>query len=136
MFSRSLFALAMVCFSGTCAWSQIVISGVTDKSTYTDSVTFTVQTNVGFTYAITLNGAPVTPGAPRVVNTADYYDLAVRRTDNTTSAIVNSLVRFIVQASDRGAPEKGLIKWTPYPSIDATSAELAGAQFELIAPPH
>src|ERR1043166_9280119 len=134
MFSRSFCALAIACLSSVSAWSQIVISGVTDRSTYTDSVTFTVQTNVGFTYAITLNGAQVTPGAPRVVNVADYYDLAVRRTDNATSATVNSLVRFIVQASDRGAPEKGLIKWTPYPSIDASSAELAGAHLELIAP--
>ena len=47
----------------------------------------------------------------------DYYDLAVTRTDINTLAVSNALVRFIVQSTQRGDPERGLIQWVPLPPI-------------------
>ena len=113
---------------------SIIIDGVVDRTTYTDHATFRVQTNAAFAYFVTLNDAPVPAGVSNTVARMDYYDLAVTRTNLANGDVTNVLMRFIVLASDRGAPERGLIKWTPYPSIPATAAEFAGAQMRLIAP--
>ncbi|HUR44405.1 MAG TPA: hypothetical protein VMZ27_00920, partial [Candidatus Saccharimonadales bacterium] len=112
----------------------ITIDGVADRATYTDTAAFRVQTNSGFTYQVTLNGAPVPSGITNRITRMDYYDLAVRRTDLVTSAVTNVLVRFIVLSSNRGDPERGLIEWTPYPPISSAGAEFAGAHLEMIAP--
>src|SRR6185503_39088 len=113
---------------------SITIDGVTDRSTYTDSVSFRVQTNAGFSYQVTLNGSAVPVGVFNTLTRMDYYDLAVSRANDSTSTVTNVLVRFIVLSSRRGSPEKGLIEWTPYPSIPATASEFAGAQLRLVVP--
>src|SRR5204863_9407477 len=43
-------------------------------------------------------------------------------------------VRFIVLSSIRGGPELGLLEWTPYPPLNSTAAEFAGAHLEIVAP--
>src|SRR2546423_3932753 len=137
MFRKILFKLAcssVVFFLTLSATAQITIDGVTDKTTYTDSASFRVQTNAGYTYEVTLNGQPMPAGVFNTVSTMDYYDLFVRRTQISDSSVATGLVRFIVLSSQRGDPEKGLIKWTPYPSIPSTAREFAGAQLRLIAP--
>ena len=53
----------------------------------------------------------------------DYYDLNVWRTNTTSMTVTNVLVRFIVLSAQRGAPEKGLVAWVPYPPINSTAAE-------------
>ena len=113
---------------------QIIIDGVTDRSTYTDIVSFRVQTNAGFIYQVTLNGLPMPAGTFNAVSTMDYYDLATRRTQLSDNSVTNTLVRFIVLSSERGNPEKGLIKWTPYPIINSTAAEFAGARLNIVTP--
>ncbi|HTD66608.1 MAG TPA: hypothetical protein VK846_08780, partial [Candidatus Limnocylindria bacterium] len=113
---------------------SIVIDGVTDRSTYTDSVALRVQTNAGFSYEVTLNGAAIAAGVFHTVNKMDYYDLAVRRTNTAGSEVTNVLVRFIVLSSQRGAPELGLIQWVPLPPISSTAAEMAGAHLDLVTP--
>ena len=81
----SLLACLVLSFN---AQSQtITIDGVADRTTYTDRATFRVQTNAGFTYEVTLNGAPMPAGVSNTVARMDYYDLAVARTDTTTLAI-------------------------------------------------
>ena len=112
----------------------ITIDGVTDRATYNDAAAFRVQTNAGFTYQVTLNGVPVPAGVTNRTTRMDYYDLEVRRTDTTTSAVTNVLVRFIVLSSNRGSPELGLIEWTPYPPISSAPGEFAGAHLEIVAP--
>ena len=125
---------ALVFAAVMAARAQIIIDGVTDRATYTDSVWFRVQTNVGFTYEVTLNGQPVPAGISNAVSTMDYYDLSVRRTRISDSSIATALVRFIVLSSRRGDPEKGLVEWFPLPPIPSTAAEVAGAGLSLMTP--
>ena len=128
-------ALLAVLLTGVSALAQITVTGVADKSVYTDTATFTVVTQAGYRYAATLNGSPVTVGAAVTIQRMDYYDLWAWRTNQSAPyEITNLLVRFIVVASDRGNPEQGLIKWTPYPRIYSTAAEFAGAQLHLMTP--
>src|SRR5262249_10212603 len=84
------------------AQAQLTVNGVSDKTVYTDKVTFTVPTQPGFTYLIHLNSNAVPVGVAVLVNQPDYYELYVQRTETATSLVSNRLVRFIVRASERG----------------------------------
>lgn len=130
----SLLFFGLALFATSVAAQTLTIDGVADRTTYNDSATFRVQTNAGFSYAVTLNGAPVPAGVSNTVTRMDYYDLLVTRTDNNTLAVTNALVRFIVLSSRRGAPELGLLEWVPLPPIPSTAAEMAGAHLDLLAP--
>jgi len=119
------------------AWLRaqtLTIDGVSDRTTYTDSASFRVATNAGFTYGVTLNGASVPAGVTNRITRMDYYDLAVSRTNEATRAATNALVRFIVLSSRRGSPERGLVEWVPLPPIPSTAAEMAGARLSLMTP--
>ena len=134
LFGRISFGLALLTMSLS-ASAQLSITGVADKTVYNDTATFTVVTQAGYRYSATLNTNPVTLGVANTVKRMDYYDLAAWRTNlSTPFDVTNLLVRFIIVASDRGNPEQGLIKWTPYPSIAGTAAEFAGAQMCVIMP--
>src|SRR5437868_11014286 len=78
-----------------------LITGVADRTSYTDIATFNVPTNAGFTYQVTLNGIPVAAGISQSVTRMDYYDLVATRTQISDGSVSNQLVRFIVVASDR-----------------------------------
>ncbi len=116
------------------AHSQITITGVADRQSYTGSATFRVVPGDGSLDQVTLNGQPLASGVTYTVRAMDYYDLAVRRVDGVTDEISTALVRFIVISSNRGSPERGLIEWVPYPPIASASEEFDGASFELLAP--
>ena len=131
------FSLALLTLAATVVstFAQgIVIDGVADRTKYDNQATFRVQTNASFTYAVTLNGVTVPAGISNTVLRMDYYDLRVTRTDTNTLTVTNALVRFIVQSTQRGDPERGLIQWVPLPPIPSTAAEMAGAQLDLVAP--
>jgi len=135
MFTRCTLALFLFCGAVASVFAQsIVIDGVVDRATYNNTATFRVQTNAGFSYAVTLNGVTVPAGISNTVTKMDYYDLYVARTDNNTLAVSNALVRFIILSSQRGSPELGLIQWVPLPPIPSTAAEMAGAQLDLVTP--
>ena len=112
----------------------LTVEGVSDRVTYLDSTSFRVVTNAGFSYGVTLNGGPVPAGVTNRITFMDYYDLMVRRTNISTSAITNTLVRFIVLSARRGSPELGLVEWMPLPPIASTAAEMAGARLQLMMP--
>lgn len=116
------------------ARAQITIDGITDRTVYTDSVSFRVQTNSSFSYEATLNGQPVATGIFHLVDRMDYYDLLVIATPTGGGAPTTALRQFVVQSSQRGDPERGLIEWTPYPPIDSAAAEFNGARLGIIAP--
>jgi hypothetical protein len=117
------------------AFAQITVSGIADKQVYSDTATLTVVTQAGHSFSATLNGTPVPAGATVKVTRMDYYDLWAWRTNlSAPFDVTNVLVRFIVLASDRGTPERGLMKWTPYPHILSTSAEFAGARLHVMTP--
>ena len=82
--------------------AQILVNGVSDRATYTDSATFTVPAEAGYTYVISLNTNSVPPGVGRTITQPDYYELAIRRTQTSTGTVSNRLVRFIVAAGERG----------------------------------
>lgn len=124
----------MLAASTRSAEAQIVINGVTDRTSYTDSVQFRVVPAGGFIDEVTLNGAAIASGVQYTVSRMDYYDLAVRRTDTDNGSIATALVRFIVLSSNRGSPERGLIQWVPLPPISSAAAEFSGAQLQLMVP--
>ena len=92
---------------GVSAQAQF-ITGVADRTSYTDQATFTVGTNVGFVYSATLNGVPVPMGVSQTIRRMDYYDLLAQRTPSGGGVTERQLVRFIVLSSSRGSPERGL----------------------------
>jgi hypothetical protein len=114
--------------------AQIPINGVVDKTVYPDQVTFDVPAQGGFHYNISLNTSNVPAGQPVNVEIPDYYELRVQRTEDATSAVTNRLVRFIVEASTRLDTEWGLPPQTPFPVIQSSSNEFAGARLLLICP--
>src|SRR5947208_1199076 len=123
------------CLAGPlAALAQITVSGVTDKSTYNGTVTFTVVTQAGYTYAATLNENSVASGVAVTVNQPDYYELRVTRTETATSLVTSNLVRFIVNSSERAGTEWGLPPEVPWPVIQSSPHELTGARLRLLAP--
>jgi hypothetical protein len=130
---KAIFLLLLSLVFGVGAQAQL-ISGVTDRTSYTDVATFNVATNVGYVYEVTLNGLPVPAGVSQSIRRMDYYDLVAQRTPSGGGLTESQLVRFIVLSSNRGSPERGLIAWTPYPPIASGSGEFAGAQLHVVTP--
>ncbi|MDG2123972.1 MAG: polymer-forming cytoskeletal protein [Verrucomicrobiales bacterium] len=109
------------------------ITGLDDEETYDDLVTFTVEDEPGTTITAHLNGSPIPVGTSYTVDKMDFHELVTTRTPDGGSTTTDT-TRFIIVHSDRGSPETGLVKWTPYPLIPSTAAELAGAHLDLIIP--
>lgn len=114
-------------------------SGFADRATLMDSAWFRVPATNGYSYAVLLDGRPVPADLTNVVNRADYHELSVSRTNMSTLAVSNRLIRFIIVSSQRSKstsspPETGLIVWTPYPPIYSAAGEFAGAQLHVVAP--
>ena len=84
-----LLLLAAACLVLTfTARAQIGVSNLVDKSSsYDDRVTFYITNSPGFTYLALLNGQPVSIGSAVLVDKPDYYELAMWRTNTTTSAV-------------------------------------------------
>ena len=120
------------------ASAAISITGVTDQAIYTDSATFTVNSEAGWDYTATLNRNLVSTGVvtdvATVVDAPDYYQLYVHRINQTTSAEESLTVQFIIRDSARGSSETGLPTFTPYPPIDSAAAEFVGATLNIITP--
>ena len=132
-FSRHFFALGLFAFASI-AQGQLTINGVTDKTVYNDSATFTVVTQAGYNYSVLLDTNPVSAGTPVAVASVDYHELRVSRTNQTTLDVTNRLIRFIVRSSARGSTEDGLPPWTPWPMINSAPGEFAGGHLRMIAP--
>ena len=129
--AQAMLGLAAVVVQGQ---APLTVDGVTDKSTYTGSVSLRIPSNNGYTYSVQLDGVPIPTDVTIAVDRMDYHQLAVSRTNWTTGAQATNLVRFIVVSSERGSPEKGLMKWTPYPPINSTASEFTGAQLHVMTP--
>ena len=114
--------------------AQITVSGVTDKTTYNDAVTFTIGTQAGYDYSSTLNWQPVATGVAVLVNKADFYELRVDATNQTTSAVTSQYLRFIVNDSERLGTEWGLPPHVPFPSIQSCPSEFSGAHLRILMP--
>jgi len=133
---------AWFCFLGfssliASAWAQapLDIIGITDRTNFTASASFRVPAVNGYTYLVLLDGRKIPTDLTNQVTEANYHEVFVSRTNISTLAVSNRLVRFIVRAPDRGDTEDGLPAWVPYPVINSASSELADARLEIIAPP-
>src|SRR6185503_18749738 len=118
----------------TSATATITVNGLADKTVYANTVSFRVQTAAGYDIHATLNGVPEILGAYVPVNDADYYELYVEKTNQTTQAKETLLIRFIVKNTKFADTEWGQPAWIPYPDIDSAAAEYAGSHLEVVAP--
>ena len=116
------------------AQAPLTLTGVADRSVTADLVTFQVPSSNGYSYSVTLDGAPVPTDTSLRVTNADYHEARIWRTNSLSGAISNSLTRFIVRSSERKDSEWGLRPWVPYPPINAAAAELAGARLRIMTP--
>ncbi|MCU0794916.1 MAG: hypothetical protein MUF31_03170 [Akkermansiaceae bacterium] len=113
----------------------IWISGVVDKTKYSDSVTITVSADPeAATTAATLNGKPFPIDSPVQVRDVRYHELKVESRDTTSNLLDSRLVRFIIRNSARGSTEDGIPTFTPAPAIDDAPSAFAAADFRIIAP--
>jgi hypothetical protein len=126
--------LALLAATAT-MWAQapLAVDNLTDQSTHNLRVWFRVPSTSGCTYRVLLDDQPVPTDVTNWVESVDYHELSINRTNLADGTVTNRLVRFIVQ-SERGNPEKGLIRWTPYPVIDSTAAEFMGARLQIVTP--
>ena len=136
---RMLPALAVVVLLPLSGRAQVGVSGITDANygAYSDSATFTVTNEAGYSYDARLDGNRVPTGVPITSRQVDYHELRVWRTNLNTFAVTNQLVRFIIRDSVRsadGSTEDGIPPWTPYPPINGTTDEFAGGLLRVITP--
>lgn len=132
---RSLGTTVAVMAAAISAKAQFNITGVTDKATpYVNTVTFTVGSQPGYSYAVFLNQGRIPTDVPMTVNVPDFYELNAYATNIASSTVTNRYVRFIVRSSERGGTEWGLPPHVPSPLIPSAAAELDGAQLRLIVP--
>lgn len=131
--------LAHVVLLPCAAQTPLNVDGITDRSygSYADRATFRVPSSTGYSYRVLLDTNPVPTDVWVTVNSIDYHELTVWRTNLQTSEVTNRVVRFIVHNSARragGSTEDGIPSWTLYPTINSSSDEFAGAHLRTIAP--
>ncbi len=127
-------ALLVAMINSSLSMGQISVSGLATKQIYTNSVTFTVNTESGYQYSALLDGIPVAVGFAVTVNTPDYHELLVQREPISTGDQEVLLVQFIIKASERFDTEWGLPVWTPLPLVHSASQEYADGHLQLVAP--
>ena len=112
----------------------IGVSGVADKASYNDRVTFLITNSAGFTYGATLDSVSTPVGVSVQVNKSDFHELSIWRTNTANSHFLQPLIRFIVVPADRACCDAGLPPWVPYPFINSAAGEFAGAHLRVLAP--
>src|SRR3954470_10848358 len=115
MYVKNLVSLLLFnCLCISAAFGQAIgISGVADRSAYNNQVSFLITNSAGFTYSATLDGNSVPVGSRVLINKIDYHELFVWRTNTSTLATSNRLVRFVITTAGRDCCEWGLPPWTP-----------------------
>lgn len=129
-----ILTLLLALFTAVGTRAQIGIGSIANNTIYTSSASFYVTNEAGYAYDARLDGVPVPVGVSVPVTKVDYHELYVLRTNTSTLAVTNRLVKFIVRSSERGGSEDGIPPWTPYPSIPSASGEFAGGTLRVIAP--
>ena len=131
---RTAFSLGVLWLLAFPAAAQITVNGVDDRGSYSETVTFTVVEQAGFTDAAFLNTNGIPTGVPVTINRPDFYELRVFRTNNTGGAVTSLYLKFLVIASERAGTEWGLPRQFAWPMITSSSNEFAGARLRIIAP--
>lgn len=112
------------------------VTGVADRSygSYNYTASFRVPSTNGYSYLVTLDGKPVPTDLTIPVNTVEYHEVSVWRTNLQSSVVTNRVVRFNIVDPNRGGAENGIPPWIPYPPINSAVGEFAGAHLRLITP--
>ena len=134
---RALSSLLFIGFAlaSSSLWGAITITGVTDKTKYADSITFTVAADPNaVTTTATLDGVPVSVGVATAVNTVQYHELRAESRDGGGAIVDSKLVRFIVTASSRAGTEDGIPPHTPFRTVNDAPSAFAGSHLKVIAP--
>jgi hypothetical protein len=127
--------LALLPLLSAAAPAAISISGVADKTKYSDAVTITLGADpAAASTTATLNGQPFAVGSAVVVNAVRYHELKVESRDAADTLVDSRLVRFIVRNSARGGTEDGIPTFTPARVVDDAPSAFAGADLRIIAP--
>lgn len=116
------------------AYSQVDLTGLTDRGVYQDSVSFQLTLQTGYEGVARLDGQPVPTGSPVQVNRVDYHELFVDATNMASGDPWRQTFRFNVAASERKGSENGLPPWIPLPCIPSTYQETEGARLRVLAP--
>lgn len=128
------FAACLAFAFSVCVHAQIALEGVTDKQVVADQAQFRVLDAAEYDYACTLNGTAFAPGTWVKVNQPDFYEIQVMRHLKSGGATESLVRRFIVRSSERADTEWGLPPWTPFPVVNASPDEVAGAMLRIVTP--
>jgi hypothetical protein len=126
--------LLVVLFAGRLN-GAIAINGVTDKTKYDNSITFTVNAdpNAASTTA-TLDGTAIPVGSGITVTSVQFHELKAESRSGTGAIVDSRLVRFIVRNSTRGGTEDGIPSHTPFRVVNDAPSAFAAARLKVIAP--
>jgi hypothetical protein len=134
---RAVLLLATSWLAGSSSGlAQFAITGVTDRAIppYENSVTFTVGTLPGYSYAAFLNGERIPLDVPVTAGEPDFYQIHAFATNATSGIVSTQWVRFLVEATERNNTEWGIPRHTPSLPIPSAAAEFVGASLRIIAP--
>ncbi|MGI8602229.1 MAG: hypothetical protein ACR2OZ_04435 [Verrucomicrobiales bacterium] len=118
------------------ASAVITINGVSNRSYYANSVTFTVPPAAGFTIVSQLDGQTIDASAGYTARAPSYHELYVTKTPNAGGPAETALVQFIIRDSARngGRADTGLPSWVPVDQVDAPLSVLASATLRVVVP--
>lgn len=115
-------------------FGAIAVSGLTTKTTYSGSVTFSVPAEAGYEIAPQLDGVALPTGTPQTESRAGYHELFVTKTPAGGGTAETLTVQFIVRDAARPAADDGVSTWTPRPAVDAPAAALDNTAVSFITP--
>lgn len=128
---RWLTALALL----PAAHAAITVTGVTDKTKYANSVSFTITADPGAATTIaTLDGLPVAVGSSVMVNTVRYHELITKSRTAGNVLSDSKTIRFIVHDPARNGSEDGIPQHTPFRTVNDAPSAFAGGSLRVIAP--
>ncbi len=117
--------------------AAITVTGLTTKTSYDDSVTYTVASEAGFTTVSRLDGQVINASSGFTSTVVGYHELNITRTPNAGGAAETALYQYIVQdAAGRngGNADNGLPSWVPVPQVDAPAAVIDAQQALFVVP--
>lgn len=115
--------------------AAISVTGVTDKSIYSDSATFTITADPNAaTTTATLDGNPTAIGTTTKITSVCFHELIVESRSATNTLVETKTIRFIVRNSTRGSTEDGIPTFTPYRMVNDAPSAFANGLLQIIAP--
>ena len=117
------------------AQAAITFTGITDKTKYSNTVTFTVIADPGAaTTTATVDGVPVAVGSPVTITAVSYHELKAESRDAGNAIVDTQTRRFIVHASVRAGSEDGIPPHTPFRSVPDAPSAFVGKTLKVSAP--